>query len=167
MLTSPNLTIGLFGTCGKSTWRKEFIQKYEEQGIAFFNPQVDNWSPECADNEAWHLINDDIILFPVTDETFASGSLAETGFSIASALNNSHNRFVLIYVAPDVSEALKESNLLAAQESKRARTLVLAHLRTLTNPRVILVSSLAQMLTCSLKVHSALSLLQEVKNTEF
>ena len=64
------MCIGLFGTCGGSKWRDEFMAAYEERGINFFNPQVADWTPECAEIEADHLVNDDVILFPVTNETF-------------------------------------------------------------------------------------------------
>ena len=77
-------TIGLFGTCGKSTWRKPFIERFNALKIPYFNPQVENWTPECTDIEAEHLANDGVILFPITDETTATGSLAETGFSIVT-----------------------------------------------------------------------------------
>lgn len=76
------------------------MAQFAEHGIPFFNPQVDNWTPELADVEAWHLANDRLVLFPVTGETFGFGSLAETGFSVQSALSVNANRFVLLYIAP-------------------------------------------------------------------
>ncbi len=75
----PNVvTVGLFGTCGGSLWREPFEAKYNEQGIVFFNPQVDDWNPSMADIEAQHLAEDEIILFPITGETYGTGSLAES-----------------------------------------------------------------------------------------
>lgn len=61
------LCVGLFGTCGGSKWRNNFMLKYNEMGINYFNPQVDDWKPELAEIEAEHLVNDDIVLFPVTN----------------------------------------------------------------------------------------------------
>ena len=63
--------IGLFGTCGNSTWRQDtFIPRYLElgmkDGVDFFNPQVDDWDDVMAQNEADHLATDGIIIFPVT-----------------------------------------------------------------------------------------------------
>ena len=63
------LTIGMFGTCGGSKWREPFIEKYEELGISYFNPQVDNWTDQNAIVEARHLAEDKVILFPITNET--------------------------------------------------------------------------------------------------
>ena len=69
--------IGLFGTCGNSLWRDQFISVYKEKGIEYFNPQKEDWCPEDADIEAQHLVQDEIVLFPVTDESYGCGSLAE------------------------------------------------------------------------------------------
>ena len=80
--------IGLFGTCGNSRWRDAFIEKYKELGIAFFNPQVEDWTPDCAVEEARHLAEDRIILFPVTSETYGIGSIAETGFCVLQAIRS-------------------------------------------------------------------------------
>jgi hypothetical protein len=57
--------IGLFGTCGKSIWRKPFIEKHNEFGIKYFNPQVPTWDPSCAVKEAYHLAHDDILIYPL------------------------------------------------------------------------------------------------------
>lgn len=123
-------TIGLFGTCGGSTWRDRFIAAYDLVGYSYFNPQVDNWSPELALVEAEHLANDDIILFPVTGETAGIGSLAEIGFAVNQARASLAQQgpwprqFMFMIdaaVTADVDPVL-------AKESNRARKLVLAHL---------------------------------------
>jgi hypothetical protein len=49
------VTVGLFGTCGESRWRDQFVQKYKELGINFFNPQVNEWKTDNATEEARHL----------------------------------------------------------------------------------------------------------------
>jgi len=155
------ITIGLFGTCGKSNWRDEFIKAYQMEGITYFNPQKDNWQPCNADIEAEHLVNDDIVLFPITDETYAFGSLAETGFSILQALKLNERREFIIMVTPDVK--LDESKMstneilqytLLRQESFRARALVKAHLKKLNYPNVWVVQSLDNMLKLSLHLHA-------------
>lgn len=158
-------TIGLFGTCGGSRWREPFITAYDAHGIASFNPQVDNWTPELADVEAWHLANDQMILFPITSETFAFGSLAETGFSVQSALSLNAHRFVILYIEPDVSEALKAQSTEQADASRRARKLALAHLGKVTNPNVFVATSLPDMLKKSLQLYAVLDLLEAVRKT--
>lgn len=148
--------IGLFGTCGNSTWRQYFIQRYIYEGINFYNPQVADgeWSEEMATEEAEHLVNDDILLFPVTSETYGLGSLSETGFSILSALRSLEHRSVIVLIDPLPDEGLKE-NADLYKESVRARALVLAHIKKLRAPNVYLVSNMTDMLACSLKLYRA------------
>jgi len=153
--------VGLFGTCGKSTWRNKFMEAFDQAGIKYFNPQVDNWTPELAIEEAKHLAHDEIILFPVTDETYATGSLAETGFSILQALKTP-NRHVFIFIDDKLAPNLIEENPLCAKESIRARKLVIAHLANLNLPTVHQCASLDDMLAQTLNLHSE----QEIETTE-
>lgn len=163
--TLQTKTIGLFGTCGGSLWREPFIKAYTAHGIVSFNPQVDNWTPDLADVEAWHLANDQMILFPITNETFAFGSLAETGFSVQSALSLNAHRFVILYIESDVSEALKVQSPEQADASRRARKLALAHLSKVTNPNVFVATSLPDMLKKSLQLYAVLDILEAVRQT--
>lgn len=161
------IVIGLFGTCGKSTWRDAFVKEYEKLNIKYFNPQKDDWKPEDAQIEADHLANDSILLFPVTNETFAFGSLAETGFSIMQALKMDENRDIIIMIEPDVfidESAYTSGELLTAQlqrkESIRARALVLAHLKKVKYNNVWIVKNLDEMLKLSLELNT----IQVLKN---
>lgn len=157
-------TVGLFGTCGGSAWRTPFIKLLSQHGVPYFDPQVENWTPELADVEAWHLANDRLILFPVTSETYGFGSLAETGFSVQSALALNANRFVLLYIAPDVDDVQKAKSPEQADASRRARKLALSHLAHVTNPNVFVASSLEDMLGKVLKLYAALELLDSVRD---
>jgi len=159
----PN-TIGLFGTCGASRWRAPFIAAYQAAGIPFFNPQVEDWHPECAAIEARHLVEDPIVLFPVTGETYGTGSLAETGFSILQTLRTrSFNRSLILLIEPTLDPALVEADPVAAKESTRARALVRAHLDQVEDPNVYVVESLDAMLTLSLELHAAHATLVEAR----
>jgi len=146
------LCIGLFGTCGKSTWRQPFMEVYKEKGIEFFNPQVDDWKPELAVIEAEHLANDSIILFPVTNETYATGSLAETGFSILNAIKLESRRDFVIMIDQTLTPDLVKDNPVAAKESIRARALVQQHLLKLNFDNVYIVSTFSSMMDVSLKL---------------
>jgi len=128
--------IGLFGTCGNSTWRTGFIKKYEELGISYFNPQVPEWDPSCAANEARHLADDDILIYPILSETYGIASLAESGYAVAQALKPGSIRHILLFVESEVNDQLKEKNPQLADESRRARHLVIAHLDELKLPTV-------------------------------
>jgi hypothetical protein len=161
------LCIGLFGTCGGSQWReKHAIPKYEEAGIEYYNPQVEDWDPSLAEVEAEHLANDAIILFPVTDETYAFGSLAETGFSMLNAINLDDRREFVIYIAQEIAAKDPKGETLddrlnddgsknpssKAKDSLRTRALVKEHLKKLRLPNVYIVDSVEEMVAVSLKL---------------
>ncbi len=158
------LCIGLFGTCGGSSWRDAFIERYKELKINYYNPQVLDWTPEMAEIEAEHLVNDDIILFPVTGETFGTGSLAETGFSIMQAISSNENRSVVIMVDKEIKDELKVADPVASKESMRARALVRAHLKKVNKPNVYIIDSLDEMLEISLKLYQVHTILSSLKN---
>jgi len=150
------LTVGLFGTCGGSRWRDPFMVKYKEFGISYFNPQVENWDPSCAEEEARHLADDAIILFPITSETYATGSLSEVGFSILNAIRLDDRRDFVIMIEMDLLEHLTDE--VARKESLRARALVKQHLKKLRLSNVYLVDTLEEMLEVSLQLHEAAKL---------
>ena len=152
---TKTITIGLFGTCGGSKWRDRFMAAYASNGIDYFNPQVEEWTPEMADIEAQHLVEDDIIFFPVTGETAGMGSLAETGFSMFQAMKTNMNRYFVFMVDP-ACDPNADIDPLLAKESRRARALVLAHLRKNLHPNVFLCGDLDQMLEVSLRLHRSL-----------
>ena len=160
--TEENLCIGLFGTCGKSQWRAPFIETYKGLEINFFNPQVDDWKPECAVGEARHMANDRVILFPITKETYATGSLAETGFSILQAIRLDDRRQFVILIDQQLDASLME-NQVAAKESLRARALVLEHLKKLRLSNVYVVKSLEEMLEISITLYRAEETLAPLK----
>lgn len=166
--TNKKPCIGLFGTCDKSTWRNEFITLYENLNIDYFNPQVENWTDECAAIEANHLANDEIILFPVTDETYGIGSLAEIGFSIIQAAKLDNIRDFIIFIDPKIDSLLSniETNIGTSKESLRARKLVIEHLKKINLSNVYIVSSLKEMLKISLKLYEASKIKLEIKNNE-
>ena len=158
-----DICIGLFGTCGGSKWRVPFETKYAELGIVSFDPVKENWTPDDAQIEAEHLANDNIVLFPVTSETYGLGSLAETGFSILSAARIDKQRFIIVMIDKDVDQKLKEENPLTATESIRSRALVRAHLTKVKYPNVYIVNTLDEMLEASIVVHDALLKLKQIE----
>lgn len=150
--------IGLFGTCGSSTFRQElFIPAYEAAGIRYYNPQVPAgmWRPEMAAEEADHLTFDVVQCWPVTGETYGTGSLAEQGYSIASSLRAESPlpKFVLPLIELSLSDDLQEEA--ARQESLRARKLAQAHLLQNASPNVFVMSSLEEMVEVSMRLYHA------------
>lgn len=148
--------VGLFGTCGNSKWRKTFIEAYDAAGIDYFNPQVDEWDPAFAEIEADHLAEDEIILFPVTGETYGTGSLSETGFSILNAIQLNRHRYFVIMIDRDLDASLDDP--IARKESIRARALVAKHLERQELANLYVVRSLEDMLAVSVQLHGILLL---------
>jgi hypothetical protein len=150
---SESLTIGLFGTCGSSTFRKNWIKQYIGMGIDFYNPQkgVGEWKEEDAKEEAHHLANDGIILFPVTSEEYSLGSLSEIGFSILNAIRLDERRDFVVYISDTLDDHLNDPTL--RKESLKARALVGQHLLKLRLSNLYIVNSLNQMFAISLELH--------------
>lgn len=147
------ITIGLFGTCRSTKWRDKFIQTYTASEIPYFNPQVSDWKPEYAKVEAEHLANDNIILFPITSETYGTGSLSEVGFSILNAIKIDDRRYFVVLIDDNLDESLMDD--VARRESLRSRALVREHLKKLNLSNVYMVSTLDEMLKVSLSLYAS------------
>jgi hypothetical protein len=156
--------IGLFGTCGKSTWREKFIKKYEELGIVYFNPQVPDWNPALAVVEAENLATDQILLFPITNETYATGSLAESGFSILNAIKLDDRRDLIIMISPELEKELMDKNPELAKESLRARALVIQHLKKQNLSNLFVVDTLEEMLDVSITLWESHQIRNKIKD---
>lgn len=78
-LSEMNTSVDVFlgGTCNNSTWRNELIPLLKNKGITYFNPVVDDWTPECQKIENWHKANDKYSLFVITKEMTGVFSIAE------------------------------------------------------------------------------------------
>ena len=150
------VTVGLFGTCGNSVWRDSFMAAYKRRRIPFFNPQVDDWDTASAEEEACHLAEDEIILFPVTGETYGTGSLSEVGFSILQAIKLDDRRDFVIMIEMDLDPSLNDET--ARKESIRARALVKQHLKKLRLHNLYLVDTLEEMLDVSIQLFKTASI---------
>jgi hypothetical protein len=86
----------LGGTCNETTWRDELIGKLDHT-LNFFNPVVEDWTPECQQNEIDEKENKcNIHFYCITSEM--------TGvFSIAEVIDSVHNKFkrTILHVIPD------------------------------------------------------------------
>jgi hypothetical protein len=158
--------VGLFGTCGDSTFRQDlFIPAYDELGIPYFNPQVEDWKPELAEVESDHVAYDVVQCWPVLGSTYGSGSLAEQGYSIAQSLRSASPlpKFVIPLIEMELDEALTETA--ARTESERARELAAKHLAKNASPNVFMVSSLEEMLETSIILYGAAKAIVELTRT--
>jgi hypothetical protein len=157
------LCVGMFGTCGTSTFRRDiFIPKFEAAGVQYFNPQVENWTSDLAAVEAEELREDSIILMPITDETYAEGSLAECGLSAIQALKFNDRRHIIFLISPVVSDELKK-DASRAKASERSRALIREHLKQLPYRNIFLVDTLEQMAELAIACYDSQLLLEEAE----
>lgn len=88
LVTNFDDAVGLFGTCGGSTWREPFCIQLAKEGIPFFDPQISvethgrGWCEADIENEVHHLERNPILMFKVTGETTGLMSLLEIVKSI-------------------------------------------------------------------------------------
>lgn len=156
--------IGLFGTCDNIRWRDPFMARYNELGIAYFNPMVDDWNASCIPIEAHHLANDSVVLFPILDQSYGLGSLSEMGFGPLRAMRQNSYRSFVFLVHDDVTPELWERDASLAKASKRARALVKWHLVNHQSDNILLVETLEDMLKASIKLHRVHTLIAEVSD---
>lgn len=72
----------LGGTCNSSTWREQLIPLLK---IDYFNPVVENWTPECQDEELRQREICDYLLYVITPKM-------KGAYSIAEAVDDSNKR---------------------------------------------------------------------------
>jgi hypothetical protein len=73
---SKNIRIFLGGTCNESAWREDLICLFDRQ-IGYFNPVVDDWTPDCAKEEISQKRVCDYCLYVITPEMTGVYSIAE------------------------------------------------------------------------------------------
>lgn len=81
-----------------------------------------NSADEFVQSENKNLKTNEIILFPVTNETTGQGSLAEIGFSVLDTMRNINDRFLIVLIDNDCIDPKATASQI--EESKRSRKLV-------------------------------------------
>ena len=86
----PNLKPQVFlgGSCNPTTWRADVaIPELDAAGVAYYNPQVDDWSPELAAVETAAKATSAVLLFVVDSKTRAITAILEaTEYTVAGRL---------------------------------------------------------------------------------
>lgn len=148
------ITVGLFGTCANSTWREPFIKEYKQRKIDFFNPDLgDDWTPDAAEDENRHLMEDDIILFPVLSWSHGFGSLGEIGFSIMTVMNNvleGSNQYLIVLI--DDKCEMKDADAETIKQSNNTRKIIKSKVEDVKHPNVFLVNTLDEMKELSFRL---------------
>jgi len=100
------MRVFLGGTCNKSTWRDLLISQLPSS-LSYFNPVVDNWTPEHLANELREREICDIIVYAITPKMKGI-------YSIAEAVDDSNKRpskTVFAILPKDGLWSFKESTL--------------------------------------------------------
>jgi hypothetical protein len=74
MKLAENPKVFLGGTCNNSTWRNRLIPHLQ---IEYFNPVVEDWTPECQEEEIHQRQNCDLVLYTITPKMTGVYSIAE------------------------------------------------------------------------------------------
>lgn len=75
----------LGGTCAESTWRDFLISKLDKNKVSYFNPVVEDWTPECMEREIFEREHCDYVLYTITP-------LMQGVYSIAEVIDDSNKR---------------------------------------------------------------------------
>jgi len=88
------MKVFLGGTCNESTWRDTLISMLE---IDYFNPVVDDWTPECMEEEIRQRENCDFVLYAITPRMTGVYSIAE----VVDDSNKRSNKTIFIRLRYD------------------------------------------------------------------
>lgn len=107
----------LGGSCNNSTWRDKLIPLLIKNNINYFNPVVEDWTPECQKEEYRQKENEcNVHLYVITKEMKGT-------FSIAEAVDSAwQDRVITIFqVIPEGFDSAELKSLKAVSEliSKR------------------------------------------------
>ena len=93
----------LGGTCNKSTWRDQLIERYEmlteneDTRLNFYNPVVPNWTAECQEEEIYQKKNCDLQIFCITPKMSGVFSIAE----MVDLSNKYPERLIVVFLPMD------------------------------------------------------------------
>lgn len=88
--------IFLGGTCANTTWREEIIQNLSLE-VSFFNPVVEDWTPECQEEERLEKeLECNVHLYVITKEMMGVFSIAEVIDSVKTP-----GKLTILNVAPE------------------------------------------------------------------
>lgn len=102
------MKVFLGGTCNESTWRQRLIKNLK---VGYFDPVVDDWTPECMEEELRQRGFCDYVLYVITP--FMTGS-----YAIAEVVDDSNKRpkkTLFCVLDSDVNKATQEKSFTVGQ----------------------------------------------------
>lgn len=86
----------LGGTCNDSNWRERLIIKLNDN-VDYFNPVVEDWTPECMEEEIRQREICDFCLYVITPKMTGTYSIAE----VVDDSNKRPNKTLFCYLEND------------------------------------------------------------------
>lgn len=88
------MKVFLGGTCNESTWRNRIVPMLN---IEYFNPVVDDWTPDCMAEEIKQRKECDFVLYAITPKMTGVYSIAE----VVDDSNKRPNKTIFIRLRDD------------------------------------------------------------------
>lgn len=101
----------LGGTCNNSTWRDKLISLLK---IDYFNPVVDDWTPECQDEEIRQRELCDYCLYTITPKMTGVYSIAE----VVDDSNKRPEKTILCVLDEDDESSFSETQIKSLKQVK-------------------------------------------------
>lgn len=101
----------LGGTCNNSTWRDKLIPLLK---IDYFNPVVDDWTPECQDEEIRQRELCDYCLYTITPKMTGVYSIAE----VVDDSNKRPEKTILCVLDEDDESSFSETQIKSLKQVK-------------------------------------------------
>ena len=101
----------LGGTCNNSTWRDKLISLLK---IDYFNPVVDDWTPECQDEEIRQRELCDYCLYTITPKMTGVYSIAE----VVDDSNKRPEKTILCVLDEDNESSFSETQIKSLEQVK-------------------------------------------------
>lgn len=95
------MKVFLGGTCNESTWRERLISQLN---VDYYNPVVDDWTPECMEEELRQRKECEICLYVITPKMSGVYSIAE----VIDDSNKRPDRTILTLLRADDGEEFSE-----------------------------------------------------------
>lgn len=108
-MTKTKVFLG--GTCNNSTWRDKLISLLK---IDYFNPVVDDWTPECQDEEIRQRELCDYCLYTITPKMTGVYSIAE----VVDDSNKRPEKTILCVLDEDNGSSFSETQIKSLKQVK-------------------------------------------------
>ena len=96
----------LGGTCNESTWRDALIKNLK---IDYFNPVIENWTPECQAEEIRQRQECDLLLYVITPKMTGVYAVAE----VVQDSNKSPDKTIFCVLPEDGDHSFDEGDILS------------------------------------------------------